>query len=103
MSHGLLCLGYDQQSAGIFIDPVNQAWPFAAVLWKIVKMKNQGIDKGSTIVPMTRMYHHSCRFVYYQKGIIFMYNIQRNIFGSKEELVRRMFKHNLHHVARLHF
>ena len=80
MVHGALCFGNDQQTAGIFINPVHQTWPVITIHGKVIKMINQGVNKRSRIISMPGMHHHTGRFVYHQQNIVFINYIQRNIF-----------------------
>lgn len=52
---------------------------------------------------MARMYNHARGFVHHQQNFIFIYDVQGDIFGSKEEFMGRMSKEHLHFIAGFYF
>ena len=84
---GNIILGNHQQSGSIFINSVDDARPLYAVnIRKIFAVKQQGIDKGSRIVPVGRVYHHAPRFIDDNNIPVLINNVQGDIFRRYREL-----------------
>ena len=47
----------------------------ATVVRQVLKMIYQCVDERSAVVAVTRVYHHTRRFVYQQKAIVFVYYV----------------------------
>ena len=64
-------LGNDDQPAGCFIEPMDDAWTqIAASRRKRLESMQQGIDERSAAARVfrlarSRVHHHACRFVDY--------------------------------------
>ena len=89
-----IIFGNDQQTASVFVNTVDDARTFyTADAGKAVPtMVKQGINQSSAMRSGRRMYSHSCRFVDNQQVIVFINNVQRNIFRLRISVNR--FRYN---------
>jgi hypothetical protein len=82
----LVVLGDNQQAARFFIQTMNNAWAqFTADARKISEAVEQRVDQRAPIsrvvrCPRSRMHHHAGRLVDYDQIVIFIDNVERDIF-----------------------
>ena len=81
MGHGLFGFCNDHYSAGVFVEPVNQARAFGRLTGQLTKMVQQGIDQGARMVADSWVYHHSRSLVDDHQVCIFIQYVQGQVFG----------------------
>ena len=67
------------------------------------QMMSQSIHKGTGEMPVSRMHHHTGLFVKNQQIIIFIYNIQRNVFRQNLQAATLVRHHKLDHISGAHY
>ena len=82
MNVSKIVLGNKKKSAGVFIDPVYNSGTKNAVYSgkTIFAMPQKRINKGTVVVARSRMNYHSFWFINNKKVVIFIIDIERNVF-----------------------
>ena len=79
---GAVGLGHQQQSAGLFVQPMHDPRSqFSAGSREFAKMVQQSIHQGSAALAGAGMHDHARGLVDHRQPIIFIDNLQRNVFG----------------------
>ena len=86
--------GNDKQSAGVFVNTMNNAGTMFAVNAgkAFATVKHKRIHKRAGPVPDRRMHDHAARFIHHNDILILIDDIERNIFGCKVNLTQ--LRHN---------
>ena len=86
--------GNDKQSAGVFVDAMNNAGTMLAVNAgkAFTAVKHKRIHKRAGPVSDCRMHDHAARFIHHNDILILIDDIERNIFGCKVNLTQ--LRHN---------
>ena len=86
---GVVILGDHQQSAGILVDAMDDSRTDNAVDGRkpVFAVKHDRIDQRPRIVSYCRMDYHSLGFVHNQNIVIFIEDVQRDIFRTNLQLL----------------
>ena len=80
-----LCgLCHNQQSAGVLVYAVNQAHGgvVGVISGKVPQMPSDGVDQRAAVVAASGVYHQACRLVDDHQLVVFINNVQGNVFGD---------------------
>src|SRR5690606_26770806 len=80
---------------------MHQTRPVTGIVGQIIKMKSQGVDQRTRIIPMARMHDHTCFLIDHKEIIIFKYNIQWDVLWSEQIFIRWMLKKHTYLIKRL--
>ena len=85
-----LVLSDNHQTCCVLVDTMYEiAETVFHLLISILEMISESIKKSSVEVAMTWMYDETCLLIDDDDIIVFIYNIQRNIFRSDDDFTRR--------------
>ena len=75
---GAVVFGRDDQSAGVLVEPVDNAGPLypADTRQAVAAMGKQRVYQCSGLITRRRMHHKTGRLVYHDKILVLIYNIQ---------------------------
>ena len=95
------CLGYNEQSAGVFVDAVHQsdAGVVGVVRWKIAQVPSYGVYQCAVEVAYAWVYHQSCRFVDDHQLVVLIDNVEGDVFRFYGGVVVRTVQHQGDNVA----
>lgn len=102
---GVGCLGYDQQSGGIFVNAVYQSHLriVRIVGGYVAQVPGDGIDQCPVVITASRMDYQSGGLVDNHQVFVFVYDIQRNVFGNDIVFVTGTVHHDRQYILRLYF
>src|SRR5574344_2545705 len=78
-------------------------WVVGIVVFIIFHVPSQCVDKCSVVIAMSRMNYHTSWLVHYHQRIVFVDNIERNIFGEDFVFVTRTIHHDGNNIEWLNF
>ena len=101
---GIGGLGHDEQSAGIFVYAVHQSHlrVVGVVCRQVAQVPGNGIDQRAVIVAAPWVHHHARRLVDHHQFIVFIHDVERDIFGVYAIVVVRTVEHQRDHIPRPH-
>ena len=101
---GALVFGYDQNAGCILVDAVDQSGPHVAALEKrqVLQMIGQGVDQRPRIVAVAGMDDHAGGLVDDNQVVVFIQNVERNVFGNDFQFAERIGHDDLNPVRGLH-
>jgi hypothetical protein len=78
----LWCLCYDKESAGVFVDAMYESylWAISIEGGHVTHVPCYGIDEGAREVSGSRMYHHTGWLIDDHEGIVFIDDIEGDVF-----------------------
>lgn len=103
MSLGIGCLGYDEQSAGVLIDAVNE-YNFGIIhieLRSIAEMPCKGIEKSTAPIAESGMDYQSGWLVDDQKVVVLINDVERYLLGEYLVVVVGTVEHDLNDICGL--
>ena len=81
---GLFVLGDNDNSRSILVQPVDDPWPtLSSDALKIGTVIEEGVHQSLFLSPRSRMHHDTRRLVYDYQLIVFIDDVEWNIFRSK--------------------
>jgi len=84
MGHGALGSGYHHQAAGVLVQPMND--PRARQSGLAHEAMEQAVQQGAVPVTGTGVHHQAGVLIDHQERIVFVGQIERNLFGRKRSL-----------------
>ena len=101
---GIRSFGYYQKAGSIFVNTVNQSYlrVVGVIRGDITQMPGNGINQCTVIVSTPRMNNQTGRFIDNHQVIVFVYNVQRDIFRDNVVLVARTIHHDSQHIKRFY-
>ena len=92
-------LGHHQQPAGILVYPVHQhAHALVLHVRAQVQVIGQGVHQRTVVVAVTGVHHHAGGFVHHQHVVVFIDNVQGNVFRKDFRAAALVGHHELDHV-----
>jgi len=97
-------LGHHEQSRGVLVDAVHEAYAgvVGVVVGIVAQMPGDGIDERAAIVAAAGVYDHTSRFVDDHEIVVFVYDVEGDVFGGDVILVTRAVHHHGDDVAGFH-
>ena len=101
---GALVFGHDQNAGRVLVDAVDQSGSHVAALEKrqVLQMIGQGIDQRARIVAVAGMDDHAGRLVDDNQVVVFIQNVERNVFGDDFQFAERVGHDDLYPIRGLH-
>ena len=94
---------YYQQAAGIFVYPVYQhAHALVLHVRRQMQVVGEGVHQRAVVVPVSGMHHHAGGLVHHQHVVVFIDNVQGNVFRENLRAAALVRHHKLYNVARAH-
>ena len=102
---GLGRLGYDEESACVLVDAMNQAHlrVVGVVAGQVAQMPGNGIDQRSVVISASGVYHHASRFVDDHQLFVLVYLVKGNVLRLNGVVVAWTVHHQCHRIARSYF
>ena len=96
---------HHKQSRRVFVYSMYQTgtWVVCLELYVPFEVPCNGVHHCSRVVAASRMYHHSRFFVDDHQLVVFVHNVERNIFGNNLQLLFWCFELYGNHIVRLYF
>ena len=99
---GVRCLGYDQQTAGVFVNTVHQSytWVVRVVAGQIAQVPGNSVDQCAVEVAHSGVYHQSGRLVDNHQLVILIDHVQGDVLWFYRRVIVRTVEHQRDDVAR---
>ena len=101
--HGEFFFGNNHQAGGVFVDAVDKAGAHSGGTGKVFEMIEESVDECACEITDSGMDDQPGLLVKDEEMVIFIYNIERNVFRLSPEIFRRYIEDDGDDIARAHF
>ena len=96
-------LGHHQKAGGVFVDAVYQyAHPFVFHVGGEGEVIGEGVHQRSVVISVAGMHYHAGCFVHDQYVVVFVNDVQGNVFRKNLCPAALVGHHEFHHIQRTH-
>lgn len=101
---GIGSLGYDEQPRGVLVDTVYESYTrvIGVVVRIVAQVPGDGVDERAAVVAAAGVNYHTGRLVDDHEVVVFVYDVEGDVFGGDVVLVARTVHHHGDDVAGLH-